>query len=156
MSDTLTAIVGWVAAGLVLATFCCERMVSLRLVAIASNLAFIGYACLAQLWPILALHTIMLPLNVWRLRGAMANGDAPAMRCHSPWNRLARLGQTWRERNRLRREVSTMSPRDFGDLPVAPGIIFDECRRWPWQNVSPQWRTIREWRRFVPSSSDDP
>ena len=162
-----TDIVGWTAAGLVLATFCCERMVSLRIVAIASNLAFISYGCMARLWPILALHMIMLPLNTWRLRGALGKGDEHAMRCHSPGNRagsvsvkrvilfLVRLPQTWRERDRLRRELSTMSPHDFGDLPVSPGMIFDECRRWPWQNVSPQWRTIREWRRPVPSKSGD-
>ena len=65
---------GWTAAGLVLATFCCERMVSLRLVAIASNLAFISYGYLAHLWPILGLHLVMLPLNMWRLRGALADG----------------------------------------------------------------------------------
>src|SRR5579863_8716863 len=139
-------------------------MVSLRLVAIASNLAFICYGCLAHLWPILALHTIMLPLNTWRLHGALTNGNDPAMRCQSSGNRavsvtramvsLGRLPRTWRERNRLRRELSTMSPHDFGDLPIPPGMIFDECRRWPWQNVSPQWRTIREWRRFVPSRSE--
>jgi len=164
----LTAIVGWTASGLVLAAFCCERMVSLRLVAIASNVAFIGYACLAHLWPILALHTIMLPLNIWRLRGALAHGEDPAMRCHSPGNHavsvsvtratlfLTRLPQTWRERNRLRRELSTMSPHDFGDLPIPPGMIFDECRRWPWQNVSPLWRTVREWRRPVPSRNQYP
>ena len=163
----MTPIVGWTAAGLVLATFCCERMASLRLIAIASNLAFISYGCLAHLWPILALHAIMLPLNTWRLHGALANGDDPAMRCHSPGNRsvsasvtramlsLARLPRTWRERNRLRRELSTMSPGDFGDLQIPPGMIFEECRRWPWQNVSPQWRTIREWRRFVSSRSEN-
>jgi len=141
-------------------------MVSLRLVAIASNMAFIGYGYLAQLWPILALHLMMLPLNTWRLRGALANGDDRATQC--PGNRpvsvsvtramlfLARLPQTWRERNRLRRELSTMSPHDFGDLPVPPGMIFDECRRWPWQNESQQWRTIRKWRRYVTSRSDSP
>jgi len=48
-----------------------------------------------------------------------------------------------------------MSPGDFGDLQIPPGMIFEECRRWPWQNVSPQWRTIREWRRFVSSRSEN-
>jgi ABC-type glycerol-3-phosphate transport system permease component len=67
----LSDVVGWIAAGLVLATFCCKHMVSLRLVAISSNLAFVWYGALAHLWPILALHLIMLPLNVWRLRGAL-------------------------------------------------------------------------------------
>ncbi|MFZ2004972.1 MAG: hypothetical protein WAV02_07780 [Stellaceae bacterium] len=65
---------GWTAAALVLATFCCRRMVTLRMVAIASNLAFVGYGGLAHLWPILALHVLMLPLNSWRLRGALMDG----------------------------------------------------------------------------------
>jgi hypothetical protein len=37
-------------------------------VAIASNLAFIGYGAVAHLTPILLLHVVLLPLNVWRLR----------------------------------------------------------------------------------------
>lgn len=70
-ATALSGILGWVAAALVLTTFCCKRMVSLRIIAIASNLAFIGYGYLAGLGPILALHLIMLPLNGWRLRGAL-------------------------------------------------------------------------------------
>jgi hypothetical protein len=42
-------------------------MAPLRLIAIASNIAFIGYGYLGQLAPILALHAGLLPLNVWRL-----------------------------------------------------------------------------------------
>ena len=59
--------VGYIAASLVPATFCAKRMVSLRALAISSNA---GLA--AQLWPIVILHTIMLPLNVIRLRDALA------------------------------------------------------------------------------------
>ena len=59
--------IGYVAASLVLATFCARTMVLLRALAIASNLAFIAYGLLAHLWPILLLHAVMLPLNVYRL-----------------------------------------------------------------------------------------
>jgi CRP/FNR family transcriptional regulator, cyclic AMP receptor protein len=59
--------IGYVAASLVLATFCARTMVLLRALAIASNLAFIAYGLLAHLWPILLLHAVMLPLNVHRL-----------------------------------------------------------------------------------------
>lgn len=62
---------GYLAASLVLATFCAKTMVPLRMLAIASNLAFIAYALLAHLWPILLLHAIMLPLNAARLREAL-------------------------------------------------------------------------------------
>ena len=42
-------------------------MVALRLAAIASNVAFIGYAALAGLHPVLVLHLLLLPMNGWRL-----------------------------------------------------------------------------------------
>lgn len=58
---------GYVASSLVLATFCTRTMGTLRSLAIASNVAFITYAAVAHLWPILILHAIMLPLNVARL-----------------------------------------------------------------------------------------
>ncbi|HEY7549142.1 MAG TPA: cyclic nucleotide-binding protein [Hyphomicrobiaceae bacterium] len=60
-------IVGWMASGLVFAAFYMEAMVPLRLVAIASNVAFIGYGYLGDLTPILLLHLGLLPLNAWRL-----------------------------------------------------------------------------------------
>jgi hypothetical protein len=69
---------GYVAASLVLATFCAKRMVSLRALAISSNLAFIIYGSAAHLWPILMLHAIMLPLNVIRLHDALASLGSPS------------------------------------------------------------------------------
>jgi hypothetical protein len=64
-------LLGWVAAGLVFATFCAKRMSALRVLAIASNVAFMDYAYVAHLWPILVLHSIMLPMNAVRLREAL-------------------------------------------------------------------------------------
>ena len=66
---------GWVAAALVLATFCAKRMSLLRAIAIASNLAFIAYGVAAGLWPIMILHAIMLPLNIRRLHEALDSPD---------------------------------------------------------------------------------
>jgi CRP/FNR family transcriptional regulator, cyclic AMP receptor protein len=66
-----TDALGYLAASLVLATFCAKTMILLRALAIASNVAFIAYALLAHLWPILLLHAIMLPLNAARLREAL-------------------------------------------------------------------------------------
>jgi len=51
----------------VLAAFGMKDMVNLRIVAICSNLAFITYAVMLNLPPILTLHVILLPLNGWRL-----------------------------------------------------------------------------------------
>jgi hypothetical protein len=63
----ITDLIGYAAAPLVLATFYMRSMRALRWVAIASNLAFIAYAYLAHLAPVLVLHSILLPLNALRL-----------------------------------------------------------------------------------------
>lgn len=59
--------IGYVAYALVLAAFGMKDMVNLRIVAICSNIAFITYALLLNLPPILILHIILLPLNGRRL-----------------------------------------------------------------------------------------
>lgn len=63
---------GYLASLLVLATFCMHEMVPLRVLAIASNIAFVAYAALAGLDPILLLHALLLPMNAWRLVQALA------------------------------------------------------------------------------------
>lgn len=60
--------IGYLASALVLVTFCMRDMTTLRCVAIASNLAFIAYGSIAGLGPVLVLHLLLLPVNVWRLR----------------------------------------------------------------------------------------
>lgn len=62
-----TDLLGYLASLLVLATFCMRRMMALRLLAIGSNLVFIAYAILAGIHPVLLLHALLLPMNVWRL-----------------------------------------------------------------------------------------
>ena len=59
---------GYLAALLVFLTFYTKTMLPLRYLAIVSNVAFIIYAALAQLSPILLLHTVLLPLNLYRVR----------------------------------------------------------------------------------------
>ena len=63
--------IGFIASGLVLAAFGMKDMVNLRIAAICSNIAFITYALLLDLPPILILHVILLPLNGWRLMGVL-------------------------------------------------------------------------------------
>lgn len=58
---------GYLASALVLATFSMKEMRWLRLTAMSSNCAFIFYAIIAHLQPILVLHCILLPVNVFRL-----------------------------------------------------------------------------------------
>jgi CRP/FNR family transcriptional regulator, cyclic AMP receptor protein len=63
----LPEMVGFVAAGLVLATFVMRTMLPLRILGIASNVAFMAYGWLQDLLPVLILHAILLPVNVYRL-----------------------------------------------------------------------------------------
>jgi len=61
--------IGYLAACLVLATFCMKSMDALRLAAIASNMAFIAYGYFEHLAPVLLLHALLLPINIYRLVG---------------------------------------------------------------------------------------
>ena len=60
-------ILGYAAALMVFITFCMKTMIWLRIVAAASNIAFIGYGLGADLYPILVLHVVLLPMNLFRL-----------------------------------------------------------------------------------------
>ena len=62
---------GFIASGLVLATFCMKRLIPLRAFAITSNLAFILYGYFAGITPVLALHLVLLPVNAFRLVQAL-------------------------------------------------------------------------------------
>jgi len=68
-------VAAWVAAFLVFLSFFMKTIVPLRMVALISNVAFIVYALLGlaygvfgRVYPILVLHSCLLPLNVLRLR----------------------------------------------------------------------------------------
>ena len=61
-------VIGFIAAGLVIATLSMRTMVPLRVIGIASNFAFVTYGFLFGSYPTVVLHSILLPLNVYRLR----------------------------------------------------------------------------------------
>ena len=63
----MTLYVGYLASALVLCTFLTRTMKPLRCIALGSNVAFITYSAMLQLYPVLILHCILLPVNVWRL-----------------------------------------------------------------------------------------
>ena len=67
MQDIPGHALGYLASGLVFATFYMRTMVPLRCVAIASNVAFLVYGLWLGAWPIAILHSALLPLNVMRL-----------------------------------------------------------------------------------------
>ena len=64
---TTSTIIGYLASGLVLATFWANDLRHLRILAILSNIAFISYGTLVWLPPVLGLHLLLLPLNAVRL-----------------------------------------------------------------------------------------
>ena len=67
LSTGITNAAGYLASALVLATFCMGSMRWLRLAALASNSAFIFYAAVAHIPPVLVLHCILFPVNLFRL-----------------------------------------------------------------------------------------
>ena len=60
-------IFGWLASSLTLLNFLCTDMRRLRFAALGANAAFITYGAMAQLWPVLALHLLLVPVNLRRL-----------------------------------------------------------------------------------------
>ena len=60
-------LLGYAASIAVLATFCMNGMISLRLVAFVSNVLFATYALSVHIQPVMILHAIMLPVNSIRL-----------------------------------------------------------------------------------------
>lgn len=77
------------------------------------------------------------------LRPTQTTTPVERSRVGRAWPAVVQLWRTWRERELQRRELSTMSPRDFGDLAVPPSLLKEELRRWPWQKPSQQWSQIK-------------
>lgn len=65
--ESTIEIIGYIACGLVFATFYVKKILTLRLIAICSNVAFILYAIGSTLYPIFILHSFLLPLNLYRI-----------------------------------------------------------------------------------------
>jgi hypothetical protein len=68
--------IGYVASGLIFLAFWMKTMMPLRLVAIASNIAFIAFGTANNLVPILVLHSLLFPLNLLK-RGKSCSLLAP-------------------------------------------------------------------------------
>lgn len=60
-------LLGFLAACLMFSTFYMKNMIPLRIIGMASNATFIVYAVNAQVWPLLVLHVVLLPMNFFRL-----------------------------------------------------------------------------------------
>jgi hypothetical protein len=67
--------VGFLAAGLVITAFCMKDILHLRIVAVASNVAFLAYGVALGLIPVWLLHLVLLPVNLvrlWQVGGGIA------------------------------------------------------------------------------------
>jgi len=76
---TVTSAIGWTAASLMLLTFLCQGPRSLRATAALASCAFIAYGVLADLPPVLVLHSLLLGVNLhrlWQLRIRRVGADA--------------------------------------------------------------------------------
>ena len=60
-------LVGYVASALVFVSFLMKTMIPLRMVAVGSNVAFLSYGVIAELWIVVVLHSVLLPVNLFRL-----------------------------------------------------------------------------------------
>lgn len=77
-------VLGWLASILTVASYSVNTMMPLRILAIVSSVFFIIYATLLQLWPLVAMELVLLPINAYRfwqilsLRGKLRakRGDA--------------------------------------------------------------------------------
>jgi CRP-like cAMP-binding protein len=133
-------LVGYLASALVLCTFCTKTMVPLRIFAIASNVAFIGYAAALDLHPILILHGILLPLNAWRLSQVLRLGEL--VRARARENRIFAALAPVSSRLQVRQGESVIRKGDRSDalylvlagtlrvvepgVTVGPGTVLGE------------------------------
>jgi CRP-like cAMP-binding protein/multidrug resistance efflux pump len=65
---TAGELAAWVASLLTFTTFYMKTMVPLRVVGILSNVAFLAFALIEHIVPVIILHGTLLPLNIYRLR----------------------------------------------------------------------------------------
>jgi hypothetical protein len=65
--ELIIELIGYIASFLVFTTFYVKSIITLRLMAICSNIAFILYALGSGLQPIFILHSLLLPLNLYRI-----------------------------------------------------------------------------------------
>jgi len=64
---TAGELAAWVASLLTFTTFYMKTMLPLRIVGILSNIAFLAFALIEHIVPVILLHGTLLPLNIFRL-----------------------------------------------------------------------------------------
>lgn len=120
---------GYAASACVLATFCMKRMLPLRIIAICSNVLFGIFGALAHIYPVLVLHTVLLPVNIARLIQAR-----PITKGTEKLRRVARNGALMRHDGRnfvsLGRANQNRLGISLGDAEIAADApFFSTCER---------------------------
>ncbi|HEY7742148.1 MAG TPA: Crp/Fnr family transcriptional regulator [Burkholderiales bacterium] len=67
MTLDLATVLGAVGTALLCASFLVRSMLNLRALALASNLFFLAWGYLEWVWLTLAVNSVILPLNAWRI-----------------------------------------------------------------------------------------
>lgn len=133
-------VLGYIAAFLVFLTFSMKTMIPLRIVGICSNAFFIAYGYLNPAYPLLVLHTALLPLNILRLWQMFALvrqiGDATKGDLNMDWLKPFTSNQSVRAGDILFRKGERADAMYFvisGEfrvpelkVPIGPGQVIGE------------------------------
>jgi hypothetical protein len=76
-TDAFIATLGYGASALVLATFCFSNPTLLRIFALLSNVAFIAFGYIGEIYPIMLLHLVLVPINMFHLAKLLVSELAP-------------------------------------------------------------------------------
>ena len=119
---------GFCASLAVLASFCMTTIVPLRVVALAGNILFGFYGLLAHIYPVVFLHMILFPINLFKLARlqVFAGADPLRMRVYSPFCgsaeilfSLAYLGRAQRACRRTHPDFTGISIKGGGSRPLS-------------------------------------
>jgi hypothetical protein len=67
-SGYISYTLGFIGAGLMLASYLMKNMMPLRIVALAANVVLVVYASMNLAWPTMALYAAMIPINIKKVR----------------------------------------------------------------------------------------
>lgn len=133
--------IGWIASILTVASYSVSTMLPLRILAISSSVCFALYSFTLQLWPLLAMELILLPINIYRfwqvfsLRSKIAHGakdgvyDFSVIKAYGKQLRLDVAESVFRKGDKVDQLYFIGSGRilieELG-IEMGPGEIFGE------------------------------
>ena len=123
-------LLGWLAAALTIFTYSQKNMLRLRISAISASTCFIIWSIDLGVYPTLALHAILLPLNIHRLieirrnvqRVSAAQKQTSSLDGLRPWGKPIRF----QDGMHIFRKDVLLDPLDY---PVSGEVEFDEHSR---------------------------